>query len=216
MATLADGIVGALATAKAVSLAAGTPIYRQGEILRDGCAIGRGYVRLEHTGRSGQQTLLGLFGAGAVLGLVVPAGAEPRPSGETLRCHGPAQLVRFQPEELRAAAARSPALQSLLVSALVRQEGAQRRRIAALTRESVAARVGASLLALARDYPEPCRHGHCIDVRLTHQDVADLLAASRPGVSAALHHLRAAGLIDYTRRFICIDDLERLAHAVDA
>ena len=55
-----------------------------------------------------------------------------------------------------------------------------------------------------------CRHGHTIDVRLTHQDLAELVGAARPVISAELVRLRDEGLVMYTRCFFCVDDLDGL------
>ena len=55
-----------------------------------------------------------------------------------------------------------------------------------------------------------CRHGHTIDVRLTHQDLAELVGAARPVVSAELVRLRDERLIAYTRCYFCVDDLDGL------
>ena len=55
-----------------------------------------------------------------------------------------------------------------------------------------------------------CRHGHTIDVRLSHQDLAELVGAARPVVSAELVQMRREGLVEYTRCYFCVDDLDGL------
>lgn len=57
-------------------------------------------------------------------------------------------------------------------------------------------RVLHELRLLARDFGTPVAGGVLIDVRLTHRDVAELVAATRPNVSRALIALRRAGRID--------------------
>ena len=55
-----------------------------------------------------------------------------------------------------------------------------------------------------------CRQGHTIDVRLSHQDLAELVGAARPVVGAELVQMRREGLVEYTRCYFCVDDLDGL------
>jgi Mn-dependent DtxR family transcriptional regulator len=55
-----------------------------------------------------------------------------------------------------------------------------------------------------------CKHGHTVDVRLSHQDLSELLGAARPVISAELVQMKREGLIEYTRCYFCVDDLAGL------
>ena len=55
-----------------------------------------------------------------------------------------------------------------------------------------------------------CGHGHLIDVRLTHEEFAELVVAARPVVSEVLGELKSEGLISYARSHLCLLDLDRL------
>ena len=57
---------------------------------------------------------------------------------------------------------------------------------------------------------ERCKHGHTIDIRLSHQDLSELVGAARPVISAELVRLWDEGLISYTRCYFCVDDLDGL------
>jgi Mn-dependent DtxR family transcriptional regulator len=50
-------------------------------------------------------------------------------------------------------------------------------------------------------------------VRLSHQDLAELVAVARPVVSAELKKMRDEGLVEYTRCYLCVEDLEGLSRA---
>jgi CRP-like cAMP-binding protein len=67
------------------------------------------------------------------------------------------------------------------------------------------------LLRLARDFPHerPCGLG--IDVPLTQQDVADLVAARREVVSTWLTRLKRDGVLDTHHGQLCIHDADALA-----
>ncbi len=55
-----------------------------------------------------------------------------------------------------------------------------------------------------------CKHGHSIDVRLSHQDLSELVGAARPVISTELIRIKREGLGEYTRCYFCMDDLAGL------
>ena len=73
----------------------------------------------------------------------------------------------------------------------------------------VPARLARMLLRLAHDFPGEC-DGAAIDVRLTQQDLADLIGSTRESASLAVNHFKREGLIDVRERVIFICDSERL------
>jgi CRP/FNR family transcriptional regulator, cyclic AMP receptor protein len=74
----------------------------------------------------------------------------------------------------------------------------------------VPARLARSLLRLASDFPGDHTGGARIDVRLTQQDLADLIGSTRESASLAVNNFKRLGLIDIRQRMIFIRDSERL------
>ena len=74
----------------------------------------------------------------------------------------------------------------------------------------IRARIAAALRDLICFEGQRCRHGHTIDVRLSHQDLAEVVGAARPMVSAELAQMRREGSVEYTRCYFCVDDLDGL------
>jgi len=74
----------------------------------------------------------------------------------------------------------------------------------------VPARLARLLLRLANDFPGEHNGAHKIDVRLTQQDLADLIGSTRESASLAVNHFKRQGLIDIRQRVIFIRDSERL------
>ncbi len=68
-------------------------------------------------------------------------------------------------------------------------------------------RVAAALWDLICYEGQRCKHGHTIDVRLSHQDLSELVGAARPVISAEFVRMRGEGLVEYTRCYFCVDDL---------
>ena len=90
------------------------------------------------------------------------------------------------------------------------------RRLEALAFKDVETRVAETLVAVAHAHDEPCAHGFAVDVRLSQQDLAELVGASRQMVNRVLGTLERRLLVQRVGRLICIlhmDRLERFANA---
>jgi CRP/FNR family transcriptional regulator len=74
----------------------------------------------------------------------------------------------------------------------------------------VPARLARVLLRLATEFPGEHNGAATIDVRLTQQDLADLIGSTRESASLAVNHFKRQGLIDVRQRVIFIRDSERL------
>lgn len=74
----------------------------------------------------------------------------------------------------------------------------------------VPARLARLLLRLANDFPGEHNGFAAIDVRLTQQDLADLIGSTRESASLAVNNFKRQGLIDIRQRVIFIRDSERL------
>lgn len=90
------------------------------------------------------------------------------------------------------------------------------RRVENLIFKDVRTRVVETLLHLARHHAEKCQHGWAVDVRVTQQDIADLVGATRQIVSKILRELELKLYIRRKGRVICILSIKRLAHLAEA
>jgi len=144
-----------------------------------------------------------LFGARAFAGFASP-------QHEQAIAHGPAEVLELDREELETASHAQGELSTLLLeSATARAQFLERRLLWQFT-TPIRARVAAALRDLICFEGQRCRHGHTVDVRLSHQDLAELVGAARPVVSAELVQMRREGLVEYTRCYFCVDDLAGL------
>ncbi len=71
-----------------------------------------------------------------------------------------------------------------------------------------------ALLDLAEQYGRRSETGIELQLRLSHQDLANMIGSTRESVTLALGELQAEGLIRIQRRKITVAAPERLAHAV--
>ena len=179
----------------------GETLYRQGEEPGFLYCLMRGVVRLSHVAESGAQITLAIAGAGELFGRVSPG----RASAHAASAIGETCVLMFDPSDVARLLAKSPSFSSFLSAGLeASRERAERRLIDRQTK-SVAARLIETLGELALAFGAPCPHGYSLEIRLTQQDIADLVHASRPVVTRIMNDLRRRGALDYRRDLICVN-----------
>ena len=176
--------------------------------------VAAGYVKLLDPRLDGSRFIRLILGRGGLFG-DRPFGARaflgfPSPEHEQAVAHGPAEVLELDREEIEAASRSRPDLASLLLeSATARAQFLERRLLWQVT-SPIRARVAAALRDLICFEGQRCRHGHTIDVRLTHEDLGELVGAARPVISAELVRLKDEGFVHYTRSYFCVDDIDGL------
>lgn len=83
-------------------------------------------------------------------------------------------------------------------------------RLDELLFQDISARLARLLLRLANEYPS---HKHCgkrINLKVTQQDLANLIGASREMTNIALNSFKSQGWLGLHQRFICLHDIEAL------
>jgi CRP/FNR family transcriptional regulator len=75
---------------------------------------------------------------------------------------------------------------------------------------TVEQRLAKALLSLAHDFGSRCQGRDRLNLSLTHQTFADLVASTRETITAIFSRLRKNGIIDYEDRSIVIRSVDRL------
>jgi CRP/FNR family cyclic AMP-dependent transcriptional regulator len=181
----------------------GETIYRQGEAPGFLYCLIRGVVRLSHVAENGAQITLAVASAGDLFGGVSSA----RASAHAASAIGQARVLMCAHSDIARLVAKSPSFSVFLNAGLeASRERAERRLIDRQTK-TVAARLIETLGELALAFGAPCPHGYSLEIRLTQQDIADLVHASRPVVTRIMNALRRQGALDYQRDLICVHDV---------
>jgi len=186
----------------------GEVIYFSGDPSASICLVYRGEVRLKSRDDAGNQLTLALLKPGSLFGLMALAGEERRhwtavAAAETTLCtiHRD-DFLRFE----RA----NPEL-AIRVSKLVGERVvAVENKLKDLLFKGVHARLAGTLARLARQYGQPRDAARGVRLDITHQELADLIGATRESVSPALGDLQDEGLIEKRYGTIIIEDVERL------
>jgi CRP/FNR family cyclic AMP-dependent transcriptional regulator len=106
---------------------------------------------------------------------------------------------------MRCLVEKSAAFAALLNAELEASRGRMERKLISILTKTVEARLVETLCDLAMTFGAPCPHGYSLEIRLTQQDIADLVHASRPMVAKVMNALRRRGALDYKRDMICVN-----------
>jgi len=165
-----------------------------------------GRVKLTRTDpRTGRELILFIVGPGEMFGAPVtgpeePTGAVTLDQSVIGRIHSAQYERLIQNPAFSAALAQNTANRLALVAS----------RLDEMVFRDVPTRLARLLLRLAEDFPASNGGGARIDVRLTQQDLADLIGSTRESASLAVNRFKRQGLIDIRKRVIFIRDSDRL------
>ncbi|HEY4310840.1 MAG TPA: Crp/Fnr family transcriptional regulator [Pirellulales bacterium] len=193
---------------------------REGEaeyltIPADKCmVVATGYLKLLDS-KSGDERIIRLIlGRGGLFGHRPFANRAFRgfapPEDEMAIAHSAAEVIEVGRNELEMAADADPVLCRMLLESMSARVQFLERRLQWLLTTPVRARLAATLRDLICYEGTRCKNGHTITIRLTHQDLSELVGAARPVISAELVRLRDEGLISYAQSYFCVDNLQGL------
>ncbi|MDR7401753.1 MAG: Crp/Fnr family transcriptional regulator [Armatimonadota bacterium] len=169
--------------------------------------IKEGRVKISRYSPDGREQILALLGPGDIFGELALVGeAEPvhaEAFEHTLLC----ALSR---DDMAALLRRHPELMLHVLRTLADRLRVAEEEIADLVFRTVPGRLAALLLRLAEASGHRDGGRLRLALRLTHQDIASMIGATRETVTATLSRLRAAGLIATEGRRIVVLDPEGL------
>jgi CRP/FNR family transcriptional regulator, cyclic AMP receptor protein len=174
-----------------------------------------GGVKLCRVGLAGKRLVEAILEPGDVFGRISAGGERASYEVEALEESRIAALARGQFEPLLR---RHPDLAYCVVQELEDRQRRLVRRLEALVFKDVRARVAETLLELIREHGQPCPHGFAIDLRISQEDLAELVGASRQMVNRVLGELQRRLYVQRMGRVLCVlhrDRLERLAATPD-
>jgi CRP-like cAMP-binding protein len=113
-------------------------------------------------------------------------------------------------EELRRIARKSPKLVVKMNSLITTRKLRIEDRLVELLFRSVEQRFAKMLINLLEDFGTSHKNGHLLNIALTHQDYADLIASTRETVTNVMNRLRKNGVVDYRGKNLIIHSLDKL------
>ena len=169
--------------------------------------IEQGQVKSQIVTAGGKRCLLSIYAGGDVFGEAALLGVE-RP--DTAVALTRTVLWRVPVERFRAAL-KADGLEDAYLRYLHLRLLDQQRIIAHMATMSSELRLAVRLLDLAARFGSPCRFGVQLLIRLTQEDLAEMVGTTRTRVGQFLTRFRQAGLIQLSRQSHLLIDELRLA-----
>ncbi|GEM_PF-1230001 len=124
-----------------------------------------------------------------------------------------ASVIRVDRKKVSRLLDNNPGFAHAWLELLDRRSRAYREKMEDLVFKEVRARLAGALFKLARSFGRRDRQGLVITARITHQDLADYIGASRETVSLTLAEMRRKKLIRMNVRRFVVPDLKLLKKA---
>lgn len=191
----------------------GALLFSKGDEADGLLAVAGGQVRISVLSAAGKEILLNLLGPGAIFGEIGLLDGRPRTANAVAK--GPLDVVLLRRRDFLPLLDQSPDLSRHIVALLcerLRWTSALIEDAAFLDLEG---RLAKRLLLMADTYGRTVPGGVRIDVRISQQDLGQMVDASREKVNRRLHGLRQRGAIEIDDGHVVITDrhaLERLAN----
>lgn len=188
-------------------------IYRQGEPARSIFCVLDGQVSIARDNAEGATLTTAVLAPGDFFGAALGGEAE---SEDTARAKGAVALWRAPIAEFRNLLQRHPDASWQFVAALMRRQRQMERRLESFAFKRVEARLAETFRELSGGFSLRCEHGFGQHLRLSQQELADLVGATRPVVSTILNRLRDQGVLGYNREYVCVRRIEDIDDLIDS
>jgi CRP-like cAMP-binding protein len=201
-------------TARIVAIPHRGTIYRQGEPGRTVFCVLDGQVTIARVSHDGATLTTAALGAGDFFGPALSGAAAA--AEDTARAKGAASVWRAPIDEWRRLLLHHPAVAWDFVSLLALRQRQMERRLESFAFKRTEARLAQIFRELSGGFVTRCTHGFGQHLRLTQQELADLVGASRPVVSTILNQLRDKGVLGYNREYVCVRRIEDIEKLIDS
>jgi CRP/FNR family transcriptional regulator len=167
-----------------------------------------GMVRISRTSEDGRVKVLAILSPGDIMGEMSILDEEL--ASATAEAFEDSKLLFIRREDFQNILLKYPAISLSVAKVLARRLRLADKEIEELTFYSVKARVIKILLELADRYGRKTDTGLMISLKLTHQELADMVGSSRETVSRIISALEKRSLIINEGGYTVIKDIERL------
>jgi CRP-like cAMP-binding protein len=200
-------------TARIVTIRHRGTIYRQGEPGQTVFCVLDGQVTLARVSYDGATLTTAALEAGDFFGPALSGATEAE---DTARAKGAVSVWRAPIDEFRRLLLHHPAVAWEFVSVLARRQHRLERKLESFAFKRAEARLAETFRELSGGFATRCEHGFGQHLRLTQQELADLVGASRPVVSTILNKLRDKGVLGYNREYVCVRRIEDIENLIDS
>ena len=171
-----------------------------------------GRAKVVHLSEDGREIILDILGQGDFFGEMALLDQEPRSANVT--AIEPSELLVLERSAFLGQVVREPKIAIKMLIELSRRLRRADEKIQDLVLLDVYGRVARALLRLARKQGRPLEDGFIITRRPTHQELADMVGASRETVSRVLADLNRRGVVRSNGRTLIIENGEEMLQRI--
>jgi len=175
-----------------------------------------GYIRNIRMNMEGKRFTINIIRPGEFFGAILSVPQAER-EDEFLEVMSEVQLLSLDGQVFSDILSRHPGLCFSVLQILENRNRRIETRLSSLLFKDVYARVAELFLAMNFSHGEVCPYafGLTRDICLTHQEIAELVGATRPVVSSVVGQFLKKDLVHKHDGYICLQDLERLKRVSD-
>jgi CRP-like cAMP-binding protein len=183
-------------------------VLRKGDPALQFYVIARGRLKAITAGGEGRQAALSIMGPGEVFGEVAVLDGQPRSATITAleRC----ELMIIQRNDFFHFLEKNPTAAIKLMAVLARRLRHLSERVEDSTFLEIPARLAKQLVHLGTRYGKPTDDGLRIELKLSQQELGDLVGATRESVNKQIRAWVGDGIVAQHKGRLVIVDLERL------
>lgn len=192
----------------------GAPIYLPSDQADGVLLVAEGRVKIGSLTQEGKQTILAFVEPGELFGELALLGGEKREEyAETVE---KSTIVLIPNEVMRQLLVENPDVSLGITKLFGLRRQRIERRLKYLLFRSNRERLVHLLLELADQYGQAIPAGVQLKIKLSHQDLANIIGSTRETVTVVLGELQAEGRLKIGRRKIVLTDIVWLADSVGA
>jgi CRP-like cAMP-binding protein len=190
-------------------------VLRKGDPALQIFVIVQGRLKAITSGAEGRQATLSIMGPGEVFGEVAVLDGEPRSA--TITALEPCELMVLQRNDFLHFLERSPRVAVKLLEVLARRLRRLSERLEDVTFLEIPARLAKLLGRLAQRYGRDIGSGAVrVELKLSQQELGDLVGATRESVNKQLRAWVAEGMLEHQDGKVVLLEVERLSAVAEA
>jgi CRP/FNR family cyclic AMP-dependent transcriptional regulator len=186
----------------------GDVLYLYGYAAHKLYLLKKGVVKIVKTTSGGKELIIDIIRDGSIFGEVSLIEEQERDEAAVVVEDG--MLCEMSPRDFEQMQNQVPGLAIRVTKMIGFRRWKLENKLIDLLYSSVKQRLAKTIFNLIEEFAIPHDHGYLLKIKLTHQDLADLIASTRETVTLTLNKMKNDGVIGTKGRFLVIPDLERL------
>ncbi|MGB3787925.1 MAG: global nitrogen regulator NtcA [Phormidesmis sp.] len=166
----------------------------------------KGAVKLSRVYEAGEEITVALLRENSVFGVLSLITGDRSDRFYHAVAFTPVELMSLQADQMNVALKEHPELSALMLRGLSSRILQTEMMIETLAHRDMGSRLVSFLLILCRDFGVPGNEGITVDLKLSHQAIAEAIGSTRVTVTRLLGDLREQGMISIHKKKITVHD----------